>query len=62
MLPTTEIKIFFIFLAIWLMPSHNSYGSWPSSGEIDLVESRGNRNMFINGAHIGTQVSSIING
>nr|QFS20852.1 beta-1,3-glucanase [Antheraea pernyi] len=41
--------------AIWLMPAFNSYGTWPSSGEIDLVESRGNRNMFHNGVHIGTQ-------
>ncbi|XP_053602963.1 beta-1,3-glucan-binding protein-like isoform X2 [Plodia interpunctella] len=41
--------------AIWLMPAHNVYGTWPSSGEIDLVESRGNRNMFINGLHIGVQ-------
>lgn len=39
------------------MPAFNSYGSWPSSGEIDLVESRGNRNMFNNGLHIGTQVN-----
>ncbi|GBP73603.1 Beta-1,3-glucan-binding protein [Eumeta japonica] len=41
--------------AIWLMPSHNVYGTWPASGEIDLVESRGNRNMFSNGVHIGVQ-------
>ena len=41
--------------AIWLMPAYNSYGTWPASGEIDLVESRGNRNMFHNGEHIGTQ-------
>ncbi|XP_023948455.2 beta-1,3-glucan-binding protein-like [Bicyclus anynana] len=41
--------------AIWFMPTHNSYGSWPASGEIDLVESRGNRQMFSNGLHIGTQ-------
>ncbi|CAG9560383.1 unnamed protein product [Danaus chrysippus] len=41
--------------AIWLMPAYNSYGTWPASGEIDLVESRGNRNMIQNGLHIGTQ-------
>ncbi|CAM9187888.1 unnamed protein product, partial [Discosporangium mesarthrocarpum] len=28
--------------AIWMLPSVNSYGSWPSSGEIDIMESRGN--------------------
>eukprot|EP01088_Endostelium_zonatum_P000781 TRINITY_DN11035_c0_g1_i1.p1 TRINITY_DN11035_c0_g1~~TRINITY_DN11035_c0_g1_i1.p1 ORF type:complete len:367 (-),score=71.45 TRINITY_DN11035_c0_g1_i1:31-1092(-) len=31
-----------IWPAIWLLPTHNSYGDWPASGEIDLVESRGN--------------------
>ncbi|GFO26158.1 beta-1,3-glucan-binding protein-like [Plakobranchus ocellatus] len=30
--------------AIWLLPRWNSYGIWPASGEIDLVESRGNAN------------------
>lgn len=28
--------------AIWLLPADNSYGDWPASGEIDIVESRGN--------------------
>jgi len=28
--------------AIWLVPRHNTYGQWPASGEIDIVESRGN--------------------
>jgi len=28
--------------AIWLLPSYNSYGTWPASGEIDIMESRGN--------------------
>ncbi|XP_037961545.2 beta-1,3-glucan-binding protein [Plutella xylostella] len=40
--------------AIWLMPAHNVYGTWPASGEIDLVESRGNRDMYNGGVHIGT--------
>ncbi|CAG0907631.1 unnamed protein product [Cyprideis torosa] len=31
-----------IWPAIWMLPRHNAYGGWPSSGEIDLVESRGN--------------------
>jgi len=31
-----------IWPAIWLLPKHNFYGNWPASGEIDLVESRGN--------------------
>jgi len=28
--------------AIWLLPTDNQYGGWPASGEIDVMESRGN--------------------
>jgi len=28
--------------AIWMLPRDEVYGSWPKSGEIDIVESRGN--------------------
>ena len=28
--------------AVWLMPSGGAYGQWPASGEIDILESRGN--------------------
>ncbi|KAK7505726.1 hypothetical protein BaRGS_00002997, partial [Batillaria attramentaria] len=28
--------------AIWMMPTENHYGGWPKSGEIDIMESRGN--------------------
>ena len=28
--------------AIWMMPVNNTYGQWPASGEIDIMESRGN--------------------
>jgi len=28
--------------AIWMMPANWPYGTWPASGEIDIVESRGN--------------------
>uniref|UniRef100_A0A8W8KD03 Beta-1,3-glucan-binding protein n=1 Tax=Magallana gigas TaxID=29159 RepID=A0A8W8KD03_MAGGI len=31
-----------IWPAIWLLPHRNAYGGWPASGEIDVVESRGN--------------------
>lgn len=48
--------IWFFFVAIWLMPAYNTYGTWPASGEIDLVESRGNRDMTFNGVNIGAQV------
>jgi len=50
-----------IWPAIWLLPKHNAYGNWPASGEIDLVESRGNdascetggRNAFGSTLHYG---------
>jgi hypothetical protein len=28
--------------AIWLLPEDQAYGTWPASGEIDIMESRGN--------------------
>lgn len=31
-----------IWPAIWMLPKHNEYGTWPASGEIDILESRGN--------------------
>jgi len=32
----------FIWPAIWMLPSVEAYGGWPASGEIDIMESRGN--------------------
>lgn len=31
--------------ALWMLPRHNEYGMWPASGEIDILESRGNDNI-----------------
>jgi beta-glucanase (GH16 family) len=31
-----------IWPAIWMLPESNAYGEWPASGEIDIMESRGN--------------------
>ena len=28
--------------AFWLLPKDGAYGTWPASGEIDIMESRGN--------------------
>lgn len=25
-----------------MLPKHNHYGTWPASGEIDILEARGN--------------------
>ena len=41
--------------AIWLKPATNAYGSWPASGEIDLVESRGNAHLSNKGREEGVQ-------
>ncbi|XP_075970510.1 beta-1,3-glucan-binding protein-like [Anticarsia gemmatalis] len=41
--------------AIWLLPTYENYGTWPASGEIDVVESRGNLNLVSNGKNMGTQ-------
>lgn len=32
--------------AIWMMPKDSVYGSWPTSGEIDIMESRGNDHSY----------------
>ncbi|KAK9762625.1 hypothetical protein K7432_011468 [Basidiobolus ranarum] len=40
-----------IWPAIWMLPKDQQYGSWPASGEIDIVESRGNRGDYPNGVN-----------
>ena len=37
-LPTGD----WLWPALWMLPVDNSYGPWPLSGEIDIMESRGN--------------------
>jgi hypothetical protein len=44
-----------IWPALWLMPRYSVYGGWPSSGEIDLMESRGNRRLFNGAVNVGTE-------
>jgi len=39
--------------AIWMLPQRNAYGQWPASGEIDIMESRGNDKLQANGEEIG---------
>ncbi|XP_050515652.1 beta-1,3-glucan-binding protein-like [Diabrotica virgifera virgifera] len=42
--------------AIWLLPTYWKYGGWPTSGEIDMMESRGNRQLISqSGRKIGVQ-------
>ncbi|CAN8097111.1 unnamed protein product [Discula destructiva] len=51
--------------AIWMMPKDSVYGDWPKSGEIDIMESRGNsvdypggRDVFYSTLHWGTSSSN----
>ncbi|KAI1801547.1 glycoside hydrolase family 16 protein [Daldinia bambusicola] len=37
--------------AIWMMPANDTYGSWPASGEIDIMESRGNDRYYDQGGN-----------
>ncbi|KDR21213.1 beta-1,3-glucan-binding protein-like [Zootermopsis nevadensis] len=53
-LPTGD----WLWPAIWLLPRYNEYGSWPASGEIDLSEGRGNKNLTVHDLNIGTELSS----
>lgn len=36
------------------MPNKNTYGVWPTSGELDICETRANRNLTLGGKSIGT--------
>jgi hypothetical protein len=47
-----------ITAALFMMPKYEEYGGWPLSGEIDIVEVRGNRDFVANGGagpHIGVE-------
>ena len=37
--------------AIWMLPTDNQYGNWPASGEIDIMESRGNNESYAPGGY-----------
>lgn len=37
--------------AIWMMPIEDTYGPWPASGEIDIMESRGNNWTYAQGGN-----------
>lgn len=46
--------------AIWLLPTYLRYGSWPRSGEIDFLESRGNVNMTNKGDNVQIGVQQVL--
>jgi len=37
--------------AIWMLPVNSTYGEWPKSGEIDIMESRGNNHTYPTGGN-----------
>jgi beta-glucanase (GH16 family) len=37
--------------AIWMLPTNKTYGEWPRSGEIDIMESRGNNYTYKQGGN-----------
>ncbi|KAI6249373.1 Beta-1,3-glucan-binding protein [Erysiphe necator] len=37
--------------AIWMLPVNATYGMWPASGEIDIMESRGNNHTYAQGGN-----------
>jgi beta-glucanase (GH16 family) len=53
-------------MRLGMMPEKSVYGDWPRSGEIDIMESRGNargydeggRNFYYGTLHWGKQASS----
>jgi len=44
-----------IWPALWMMPQYAVYGGWPRSGEIDLVESKGNPALYNGATNVGNQ-------
>lgn len=50
-LPTGD----WLWPALWMQPQLNKYGTWPLSGEIDIMEARGNPKYVANGQQIGVE-------
>jgi len=44
--------------AFWLMPTNEVYGSWPRSGEIDVIEMMGNKGYYCNGEERGRKCTA----
>src|SRR6478609_2530695 len=43
--------------AFWMLPTDNTYGPWPTSGELDIMEFQGKTPTFTSGtAHYGGQI------
>ena len=48
-------RLFWYRIALWLLPTDYAYGTWPASGEIDMVEIRGNEKYVCDGMTSGNQ-------
>lgn len=45
-----------LFPAIWLLPQDDVYGTWPASGEIDIIEAEGQKsNQILSAIHYGSR-------
>ncbi|PPJ58010.1 hypothetical protein CBER1_03850 [Cercospora berteroae] len=44
--------------AIWMLPTEDKYGPWPASGEIDIVETRGNNHSYKAGPGGGNNLAT----
>ena len=45
-----------IWPALWMLPQSDKYGTWPSSGEIDILEARGQEpNKILGTLHFGSR-------
>jgi beta-glucanase (GH16 family) len=45
-----------IWPALWMLPQEEKYGTWPASGEIDVLEARGHRpNEILGTIHFGAR-------
>lgn len=43
-----------LWAAVWMLPTKNAYGQWPSSGEIDILEARNDEwNTVYQAVHFG---------
>src|SRR4051812_40551432 len=46
--------------ALWMMPRDSAYGGWPTSGEVDVFESRGDMTGLVQGSnHSGTSPGTL---
>jgi beta-glucanase (GH16 family) len=45
-----------VWPALWMLPQSDKYGTWPSSGEIDILEARGQEpNKILGTLHFGSR-------